>query len=198
MVYLIINNYIIKLLFFHLSLHTIIDKILFTNQKDRGVYKNMKKLNAILIALAAFSIMNLTSTKANAETIGYVNYKTVEASYNYAKQAYKDIDTKYLELQQYLMDKEKQYKNIESPINKKNFEESVQKDFKAKNDEFTKLKLQKAEEVENNILEATKVVAADKKIDVVLDYRVIFTGGTDLSQDVINYLNSPKFKPAKK
>ena len=58
--------------------------------------------------------------------------------------------------------------------------------------------MKKAEEVENNILQATKTVAANKKIDVVLDYRVIFTGGTDLSQDVINYLNSPGFKPAKK
>ena len=96
------------------------------------------------------------------------------------------------------MDKEKQYKNIDSPINKKNFEEQVQKDFKAKSEEFDKLKLKRAQEVENNILQATKAVAADKKIDVVLDYRVIFTGGTDLSQDVINYLNSGKFKPINK
>ena len=158
----------------------------------------MKKFKTTFIALGILSLMAVFSQNANAQTIGYVNYKTVESNYNYAKQAYKEIDTKYLELQQYLMDKEKQYKNIESPINKKNFEESVQKDFKAKNDEFTKLKMQKAEEVESNILQATKAVAADKKIDVVLDYRVIFTGGTDLSQDVINYLNSPKFKPVKK
>ncbi len=158
----------------------------------------MKNLKTTFIALSALAVMGLFSQSANSQTIGYVNYKTVESNYNFAKQAYKDIDTKYLELQQYLMDKEKQYKNIDSPINKKNFEESVQKDFKAKNDEFTKLKMQKAEEVENNILQATKAVAADKKIDVVLDYRVIFTGGTDISQDVINYLNSPKFKPVKK
>ncbi|MBS4759302.1 MAG: OmpH family outer membrane protein [Clostridium sp.] len=158
----------------------------------------MKNLKTTFIALSALAVMGFFSQSANSQTIGYVNYKTVESNYNFAKQAYKDIDTKYLELQQYLMDKEKQYKNIDSPINKKNFEESVQKDFKAKNDEFTKLKMQKAEEVENNILQATKAVAADKKIDVVLDYRVIFTGGTDISQDVINYLNSPKFKPVKK
>ncbi len=116
---------------------------------------------------------------ANADTIGFVNYKTVESNYEYAKNAYKEIDSKYLELQQYLMDKEKQYKNIESPINKKNFEDQVQKDFKAKNDEFTNLKMKRAQEVEDNILQATKAVAADKKIDVVLDYRVIFTGGTE-------------------
>ena len=158
----------------------------------------MKKLKALLVSAAVVLGLGALSTTANAPTIGYVNYKTVESNYEYAKSAYKEIDTKYLELQQYLMDKEKQYKNIDSPINKKNFEDQVQKDFKLKNDEFDKLKLKRAQEVESNILQATKAVAADKKIDIVLDYRVIFTGGVDLSQDVINYLNSPRFKPAKK
>ena len=158
----------------------------------------MKKLKALLVSAVVVLGLGALSTTANAQTIGYVNYKTVESNYEYAKSAYKEIDTKYLELQQYLMDKEKQYKNIDSPINKKNFEDQVQKDFKLKNDEFDKLKLKRAQEVESNILQATKAVAADKKIDIVLDYRVIFTGGIDLSQDVINYLNSPRFKPAKK
>ncbi len=158
----------------------------------------MKKIKSIFLSAVALLAFVGLNASADAQTIGYVNYKNVESNYEYAKAAYKEIDTKYLELQQFLMDKEKQYKNIDSPINKKNFEEQVQKDFKAKSEAFDKLKLKKAQEVETNILEATKAVAADKKIDVVLDYRVIFTGGVDLSQDVINYLNSGKFKPINK
>ena len=157
----------------------------------------MKKIKFLLTTIAAVLLFAGLNSTADAQTIGYVNYKTVESNYEFAKSAYKEIDTKYLELQQYLMDKEKQYKNIDSPINKKNFEDQVQKDFKAKNDEFTKLKMKRAEEVENNILKATQAVAAEKRIDVVLDYRVIFTGGTDLSQDVINYLNSGRLKSGK-
>ena len=157
----------------------------------------MKKIKFLLATIATVLLFAGVNSSADAQTIGYVNYKTVESNYEFAKSAYKEIDTKYLELQQYLMDKEKQYKNIDSPINKKNFEDQVQKDFKAKNDEFTKLKMKRAEEVENNILKATQAVAAEKRIDVVLDYRVIFTGGTDLSQDVINYLNSGKLKSGK-
>ena len=157
----------------------------------------MKKVKFLLATIASVLLFAGMNSAADAQTIGYVNYKTVEANYEFAKNAYKEIDTKYLELQQYLMDKEKQYKNIDSPINKKNFEDQVQKDFKAKNDEFTKLKMKRAEEVENNILKATQAVAAEKRIDVVLDYRVIFTGGTDLSQDVINYLNSGRLKSGK-
>ena len=158
----------------------------------------MKKIKSIFLSAVALLALVGLNASADAQTIGYVNYKNVESNYEYAKAAYKEIDTKYLELQQFLMDKEKQYKNIDSPINKKNFEEQVQKDFKAKSEAFDKLKLKKAQEVETNILEATKAVAADKKIDVVLDYRVIFTGGVDLSQDVINYLNSGKFKTINK
>lgn len=159
--------------------------------------KIMKKIKFLFASIAVVLLFAGVNVSADAQTIGYVNYKTVESNYEFAKSAYKEIDTKYLELQQYLMDKEKQYKNIDSPINKKNFEDQVQKDFKAKNDEFTKLKMKRAEEVENNILKATQAVAAEKRIDVVLDYRVIFTGGTDLSQDVINYLNSGRLKSGK-
>ena len=72
----------------------------------------MKKLKALLVSAAVVLGLGALSTTANAQTIGYVNYKTVESNYEYAKSAYKEIDTKYLELQQYLMDKEKQYKNI--------------------------------------------------------------------------------------
>lgn len=79
----------------------------------------MKKLKALLVSAAVVLGLGALSTTANAQTIGYVNYKTVESNYEYAKSAYKEIDTKYLELQQYLMDKEKQYKNIDSPINKR-------------------------------------------------------------------------------
>ncbi len=144
----------------------------------------------LIISLFTFFALALP---AKAEfTVGYVNYKQVESNYEYAKNAYKEVDAKYLEIQQFLMEKEKQYKNIESPINKKNFEEEVQKDFKVKNDAFTKFKMKKAQEIETNILNATKAVAAEKHIDVVVDYSVIYTGGIDLSEDVILYLNSNK------
>ena len=65
----------------------------------------MKNLRNICILSVAAMILGGLNFSANAQTIGYVNYKTVESNYEYAKQAYKEIDTKYLELQQYLMDK---------------------------------------------------------------------------------------------
>lgn len=154
----------------------------------------MKRIKLALIALLLVFTVNLT---ANAETIGYANFKKIESEYTYAKTAYKEIDNKVLELQQYVIDKDKQFKAIDSPIQKKNFEDKIQKEYKAKEDEVLKLKLQKEDEVYQNIMAATKTVAATKNVDIVLDYRVVFTGGTDISEDVIKYLNSNP-TPAKK
>ena len=49
--------------------------------------------------------------------------------------------------QKFLMQKEKDYKKIESPINRKNFEEQTQKEYKAKEDAVLKFKVTKEEEV---------------------------------------------------
>lgn len=147
----------------------------------------MKNLKLAVLALCIMFFSNLT---ANAETIAYANFKKIESEYIYAKDSYKEIDNKVLELQQYVIDKDKQFKAIDSPIQKKNFEEKIQKEYKAKEDAVLKLKLEKEDEIYKNIMDATKCVATTKKYDVVLDYRVVFTGGVDISNDIIQYLNS--------
>lgn len=147
----------------------------------------MKKIKLLVTVLA----MMVVSTAANAsETIGVANYKKIETEYNYAKQVYKQLDDKILELQQFVIDKDKQFKAIESPIQKKNFEEKTQKEYKDKEDALLKLKITKQDQIYENILNATKAVAKQKGISMVVDYRVIFVGGTDLSDDIIKYLNS--------
>lgn len=151
-----------------------------------------KKLLVITVAVVIASIKPVL-----ADTIGYADFKKIENNYAYAQKAYKDLDDKVLELQQYLINKDKEYKAIESPLSKKNFEEKTEKEYKAKEDAVLKLKLQKEEEIFNNIQAASKIVAAQKKVDVVFDYRVILTGGVDLTDDIITYLNNTK-APAKK
>lgn len=127
-----------------------------------------------------------------AETIGYADFKKIETNYTFAQKTYKELDEKVLGLQQYLINKDKEYKAIESPLSKKNFEQKVEKEYKAKEEALMKMKLQKEEEIFNNIQAASKIVSAQKKIDVVLDYRVILSGGTDITQDIIDYLNNNK------
>ena len=142
-------------------------------------------LTALLIMLAA----NLS---ANAATIGYADFQKVISDYTYARNAYKDIDNKLLELQQYVIDKDKQFKAIESPIQKKTFEEQIQKEFKAKEERIYNLKTQKEKTIRDNVLAASKAVATAKKLDVILDYGVVYAGGVDVTNDIIQYLNTQK------
>lgn len=154
--------------------------------------KNFRFFALLFTTMILFSINNVL-----ADTIGYTDYKKIENNYNYAQKAYKEIDDKILGLQQYLINKDKEYKAIESPLSKKSFEEKTEKEYRAKEDAVLKLKMQKEEEIFNNIQTAAKIVAAEKKVDVVVDYRIILTGGIDLTDDIINYLNNTK-TPAKK
>jgi Skp family chaperone for outer membrane proteins len=149
----------------------------------------MFKIKFILTALLIMFATNLT---ANAATIGYADFQKVLTEYKYARNAYKDIDNKLMELQQYVIDKEKQFKTIESPIQRKTFEDQIQKEFKAKEERVYNLKVQKEKEIQNNILAASKAVATAKKLDVVLDFSVVYAGGVDVTNDIIQHLNTVK------
>lgn len=147
----------------------------------------MKKFYSIILtALCTFVFAGQTL----ATNIGYIDFKKVGTSYNYAKTVFKELDNKSLELQQFIIDKDKQYKAIESPIAKKNFEEKTQQEFTTKKEALEKMQMTKEEDIYNRIIAATKVIANQKKLDAVFDHTSLFVGGVDISDDVIKYLNS--------
>lgn len=131
--------------------------------------------------------------QAYSAGIGYIDYQKVQENFPYAQQAVKEIDAKALEMQQYMVDKEKQYKSLDTPLKKQNFEEQTAREFKLKQDAYMKLKAQKEEEVYNKIQAATKQVLVQQKLDAIVDYRVIFVGGVDISDLVIQKLKSGQF-----
>jgi hypothetical protein len=139
-------------------------------------------------------MLGLTSLNnaANAGGVGFINYKKVQENYSYAKEALKQVDAKALELQQYLVDKEKEFKALDTPVKKKNFEEKTAKDFKEKQEVYLKLKTEKEELVYKKIEEAAKKVLVDQQLDAIVDFRVIFVGGLDVSDLVIQKLNGGK------
>ena len=67
----------------------------------------MKTTSKIFTALV-ISIFCMINLQVFAEGVGFVDYKKVQDNYAYAKTAAKEIDNKALELQQFIVDKEKQ------------------------------------------------------------------------------------------
>ncbi len=151
----------------------------------------MKNLKNLALALTFVLLMSFNA-KAMAEGVGFIDYKKVQDNYSYAQAAAKEIDAKALELQQFVVDKEKQYKALDTPLKKQNFEEKTKKEFEAKQSAYVTFKLKKEEDVYNKIQAAAKQVLIDQKLDAIFDYRVIFVGGLDVTDLVISKLKGNK------
>lgn len=151
----------------------------------------MKNLKQMVLAVLISAFVSINS-QAFAEGVGFIDYKKIQDNFPYAQTASKEIDNKGLELQQFLVDKEKQYKSLDTPLKKQNFEEKTKKEFEAKQSAYITFKLKKEEEVYNKIQNAAKQVLVEQKLDAILDYRVIFVGGLDVTDLVISKLKSGK------
>ena len=150
----------------------------------------MKKLTTLLMTMG---LVLALANQANAAGVGYIDYQKVQQNFSFAQQAIKEIDSKALEMQQYMVDKEKQYKSLDTPLKKQNFEEQTAREFKLKEEAYVKLKATKEEQVYNKIQAATKQVLVEQRLDAIVDYRVIFVGGVDVSDLVIQKLKTGKF-----
>ncbi|MBR1373660.1 OmpH family outer membrane protein [bacterium] len=144
----------------------------------------MKNLKLGLVALAIVAFTGAV----NAGGVGYIDYAKVIDNYDYAKQVTKEIDAKGLEMQQYLVDKEKEYKSLDTPLKKQTFEERISQEFKAKESAYMTLRDRREQEVYNKIKEAAKAVMVEQKLDAVMDVRGLFVGGIDITSNVINKL----------
>ena len=107
--------------------------------------KNIFRKTKFLALLLAFCLV----TPAFAYTTGSINYREVMMNYSKAKAAQSEIEDRANELQRFLLDKEKDFKKIESPIQKKTFEEQTAKAFAQKQDAYQKFKLKKEKEIDD-------------------------------------------------
>lgn len=148
----------------------------------------MNKLKLLTLTLA-IGILSSFNSVVKAEGIGYLDFKKIQDNYAYAKASIKEVDAKAVELQQYLVDKEKEYKALDTPVKKRNFEDATAKEFKGKQDAYLKLKTAKEDDVYNKIQTAAKQVQVEQKLDAIVDFRVIFVGGMDVTDLVLQKLN---------
>lgn len=148
----------------------------------------MKRFKLGLILLAFVAMTGI----ANAGGVGYIDYVKVIDNYDYAKKAIKEVDAKGLEMQQYLVDKEKEYKALDTPLKKQSFEQRTAQEFKAKEEAYVALKNKREQEVYNKIREAAKAVMVEHKLDAVMNQAGVFVGGIDITDMVINRLKMGK------
>ncbi len=105
-----------------------------------------------------------------------------------------EITDKYSEIQRFGLDKEREYKKLSTPLERKNFEEATAKELSKKQDALLKLKERKEAEIDTSIKNAIKQVAIENKIDTVVEKSVIFFGGIDITDKVVKQLNTAQMK----
>ena len=143
----------------------------------------MRKILYILLLLIA-------CTPVFADGVGYVNYDRVVENYQYAKSSLREIETKSNEIQQFLINKENEFNKIESAVQKKKFEDTVRIELKAKEDAFNSFREKREEQVYTRIHAVTEKIRLEKGLDAILDARSVFSGGVDITNDLIQKLNS--------
>ena len=148
----------------------------------------MKKL----LFLAATSLFLFGS--AQAEVVGIVDFDKVVDNYTKVKTVSNEISDRYAEIQRYTLDKEREYKKLSTPLERKNFEEATARELSKKQEAYLKLKEKKEAEIDLAIKNAIKQVAIDSKVTTVVEKSVVFFGGVDLTDKVVKQLNNPVVK----
>lgn len=143
----------------------------------------MKKFKLMTLLLAAGAVLSCANV-ANAE-VGYIDYQRVLENYPAAQSAVKEIDAKSLELQQYMLEQEKQYKNLSTPLQKQNFETQAANTLKAKQEALMKLQRDKESQILSQIQTAAKAVMVAQRLEAILSDQVVFVGGVDVTDQVI-------------
>ena len=87
----------------------------------------------ILKTLLVMTVIYFAISPAFAEGVGFIDYKKVQDNYAYAQSAVKEIDNKALELRQFIVDKEKQYKALDTPLKQKTLKKKQKRNSKQDN-----------------------------------------------------------------
>ena len=145
----------------------------------------MKIIKFGIIVLSVFAM----NCAVFAGGVGYIDYGKVLLNYQYAKISMTEVENKGIEIEKYLENKENEYEKTESAVQKKKIEDSIRNEMPAKEKAFQEFKAKKEEDVFNRIHAVSEKIRMEKGLDAVLDIRSVFSGGVDITDDLIKKLN---------
>ena len=137
-------------------------------------------------------IFMIITTPCFAGGVGYINYEKVAANYNFAKVSINEIEMKGREFEQYLKTKEAEFSKLETPLQKQKFQEAVQAEIQNKEKAFNEFREKREEEVYQRIHAVAEKIRLEKELDVLIDARGVFSGGIDITDTLIQRLNTKK------
>ena len=122
--------------------------------------------------------------------VGYINYEKVLTEYQFAKTTAREIEAKAAEIEKYLENKEDEFSKLESPVQRQKLEATVRNEMRTKETAFNDFRDKKEEAVYSRIHAVSEKIRMEKGLDAILDQRSVFSGGVDITTELIKKLNS--------
>lgn len=156
----------------------------------------MKKIICSLV-IAAFVFFIVGGTFAHAASnIGYIEVQKVFKEFKETSTAQEQVSKQEDDFKKDFEASQKQLADAEKKNMKKEDLDKLKKDLEdklmPKRQALVALNEKLTSELQAKILSATQSVAKEIGIDVVFDKQVVITGGTDLTELVVNKLNEKK------
>ena len=134
-----------------------------------------------------------SSTELRAENIGFVDLERILAGYKKAQTFQTDMLKKREEYQSFFKEKqeklEKEKKKKKSEKHIKKLITEMEEELKGKQEELFIAEAEFQRAILSEVTLAAQKVAKEYGIDVVLDKRVVYVGGFDLSDFILNKIN---------
>jgi len=143
---------------------------------------------AVMINLFAFNI------SAFAEEIGVIDINKILQGYSKSQSIKADAKIKKAELQKFVENARKSVQSAKTASQKKTLENKYNTELRQKLTVINAEQSKKVQEIQTNIFNAIKSIAAQKQISTVLTKESVIFGGQDLTDEVIKVLNE---KPVK-
>ena len=149
-----------------------------------------------IIAYAGFVYVKTNraaAAKPKKNPVGYVDMDKVFESYAPLRKAQKAMEDTQNRLQQKLMDQvQKKYKTTDVGKLSAGQQADVERMYKDANSnmekELDQIYKKQVEPAKKKIQKAVSTVAGDKKLDVVLDKKMVLAGGVDITKPVLGKL----------
>ena len=150
----------------------------------------MKKTFLMMVFVFLISLMVVS---VNAATIGYIDVQKVFSTYEKTKKAQEQFQKKEQKLNEEIADKQKQIEKEQSKgtseAKLRDLVSKLEKEIQPKRTEIIESQQKITQEIQKDIVKATDTAAKNMGIEIVLDKQVFITGGTDITDKVIELLN---------
>jgi Skp family chaperone for outer membrane proteins len=127
-----------------------------------------------------------------SKSVGYIDYERVVANYHQAQILGEEVKSNQADLEKMQADLNRQLhlarqKDAKASLS---LEKSLQEQLNDKVKEYRSGQEAQAKKLESEVRNTVRIVAEKNKLGLVLSQKVVFLGGTEITDQVLNLLNA--------